>query len=80
MHFEPWWNPAVEQQATDRTHRLGQKQQVTVYRLICKNSIEERVFALAQRKEGLAKELLGAEGESGAKRIKATDVLELLGI
>ncbi|MDP7039415.1 MAG: DEAD/DEAH box helicase [Myxococcota bacterium] len=80
MHFEPWWNPAVEHQATDRTHRLGQKQQVTVYRLICRQSIEERVFALAQRKEGLAKELLGAEGESGAKRIKATDVLELLGI
>ncbi|MEO1172344.1 MAG: C-terminal helicase domain-containing protein, partial [Myxococcota bacterium] len=79
VHYDPWWNPAVEQQATDRAHRLGQNQQVNVYKLVCRNSIEERVVKLAESKQELAKELLGSEGTSGSKHITTEEVLALLG-
>lgn len=79
VHYDPWWNPAVEQQATDRAHRLGQDQQVNVYKLVCRSSIEERVVKLAESKQALAKELLGSEGTSGGKHITTEDVLALLG-
>ncbi|OGQ87674.1 MAG: hypothetical protein A2289_01735 [Deltaproteobacteria bacterium RIFOXYA12_FULL_58_15] len=78
MHYDPWWNPAVERQATDRTHRLGQTQQVTVYKLVCARSIEERVVQLAEKKDALAEALLSSEGGSGAKRITSDEVLALL--
>jgi superfamily II DNA or RNA helicase len=78
MHYDPWWNPAVERQATDRTHRLGQTQQVTVYKLVCARSIEERVLEMATRKDELAERLLGSEG-AGPKRISVEDVMQLLG-
>ena len=78
MHYDPWWNPAVERQATDRTHRLGQVNTVTVYKLVCARSIEERVVQLAERKEALARELLGSEGGAAAKHISKDDVLALL--
>lgn len=79
VHYDPWWNPAVEQQATDRAHRLGQDEQVNVYRLVCRNSIEERVLDLAKSKQSLARDLLGSEGVSGAKHITAGDIFALLG-
>lgn len=79
VHYDPWWNPAVEQQATDRAHRLGQTNEVNVYKLVCRNSIEERVLKLAESKQELAKELLGSEGTSGSKHISTSDVLALLG-
>ncbi len=79
MHYDPWWNPAVEQQATDRTHRLGQQQQVTVYKLVCARSIEERVVELAKSKEALAKDLLSSEGGAIGKRITPDEVLALIG-
>lgn len=78
MHYDPWWNPAVEQQATDRTHRLGQKHQVTVYKLVCADSIEERVLSLAKEKTQLVKDLLGTEGARGFKFITAEQVMSLL--
>ncbi len=78
MHYDPWWNPAVERQATDRAHRIGQDQQVTVYKLVCSRSIEERVIEMAARKDELASRLLGSEGE-GPKRISPEDVLGLIG-
>jgi len=77
MHYEPWWNPAVERQATDRAHRLGQRQQVTVYKLIAARSIEERVLEMAVRKDDLADRLLAAEG-TGAKSITIDEILRLL--
>ncbi|MBI3179520.1 MAG: DEAD/DEAH box helicase, partial [Deltaproteobacteria bacterium] len=77
MHYDPWWNPAVERQATDRTHRLGQHQQVTVYKLVCARSIEERVLALASRKDRVAEGLLASVGGPGAKAITAGEVLAL---
>ena len=78
MHYDPWWNPAVERQATDRAHRLGQRNVVQVYKLVCARSIEERVLQLAQHKEQLARELLGSEGGATAKRITQEEVLALL--
>lgn len=59
FHLEPWWNPAVENQATDRVHRLGQKKNVTVYRLIMKESVEEKVELLKKRKAQLFNHLFG---------------------
>ncbi|MCK5690535.1 DEAD/DEAH box helicase, partial [Myxococcota bacterium] len=63
---------------SDRTHRLGQTKTVTVYKLVCANSIEERVVEMAARKEQLTKDLLGSDTGSGAKRISAQEVLALL--
>ena len=79
VHYDPWWNPAVGQQATDRAHRLGQNEQVNVYKLVCRSSIEERVLTLAESKQSLARELLGSDGSSGTKHITSHDVLALLG-
>jgi SNF2 family DNA or RNA helicase len=57
IHYDPWWNPAVERQATDRSHRIGQKQKVFVYKLICEGTLEEKILAMQQRKQDLAEGL-----------------------
>jgi SNF2 family DNA or RNA helicase len=59
--FDPWWNPAVENQAIDRTHRIGQTNKVIAYRLLIKNSIEEKIRALQRQKKALAEDVLGEE-------------------
>lgn len=61
IHFDPWWNPAVEAQATDRAHRIGQTKVVTAYRLIARNTVEEKIFALQNRKKELAASLVERE-------------------
>ena len=58
---DPWWNRAVEQQAIDRTHRIGQRSNVFAYRMICKGSIEEKIIALQEKKKMLSDELISAE-------------------
>ena len=58
IHFDPWWNPAVENQATDRAHRIGQDKRVFVYKLIVAGSIEEKILALQERKAELADGIL----------------------
>jgi len=58
IHMDPWWNPAVEDQASDRAHRIGQNQPVTIYRLVTKNTIEEKIVKLHQEKRDLADSLL----------------------
>ncbi len=78
IHYEPWWNPAVEEQATDRTHRIGQLHPVLVYRLICSDSIEERVQQLAQSKRDLADTLLNQEASGDRISLSSADVLSLL--
>jgi superfamily II DNA or RNA helicase len=67
IHFDPWWNPAAEAQATDRAHRIGQDKPVFVYKLVAAGSIEERILALQQRKAGLAESVLGKDGEEAVK-------------
>jgi superfamily II DNA or RNA helicase len=67
IHMDPWWNPAVEEQATARAHRIGQDQPVFVYKLVVEGSIEERMLALQARKRALAEGVLGHDGESSQK-------------
>ena len=76
IHLDPWWNPAAEDQASDRAHRIGQQRPVTVYRLIVQNSIEEKIVNLHHRKRELAESLL--EGTGKAARLTPDDMLELL--
>jgi SNF2 family DNA or RNA helicase len=64
--FDPWWNPAVESQAIDRTHRIGQLNKVIAYRLLIKDSIEEKIRALQKQKSALAEDVLGEEKFSQA--------------
>lgn len=78
IHYNPWWNLAVQNQATDRAHRIGQKNFVSVYRLFMKDTIEERIRALQERKRELADEILSGEG-MGKALISREEVLELLG-
>ncbi len=76
IHFDPWWNPAVEDQATDRAHRIGQTKVVTTYRLIAKGTIEEKILELAEKK----RELVGAvlsEDIGGAKKLTKGDLDDL---
>lgn len=61
IHFDPWWNPAVEAQATDRAHRIGQTKVVTAYRLISRGTVEEKIFALQNRKKELTASLVERE-------------------
>lgn len=77
IHYDMWWNPAVENQATDRVHRLGQKQSVSSYKLITLNTIEEKILELHNRKKGLVKEIISADEDMMAK-LTWEEVLELL--
>jgi superfamily II DNA or RNA helicase len=74
--LDPWWNPAVEEQAADRAHRIGQERPVMVYRLIAKDTVEEGILALQSKKRGLAEAAL--EGAGGAAAITREDLLSLL--
>ena len=76
IHLDPWWNPAVEDQATDRVHRIGQKRPVTVYRLVTENSVEEKILKLHETKRHLADSLLSEAGSSG--KLTADDLLALI--
>ncbi|HIJ94199.1 MAG TPA: DEAD/DEAH box helicase [Desulfuromonadales bacterium] len=76
IHLDPWWNPAVEDQASDRAHRIGQLRPVTVYRLVAANTIEEKIVALHHQKRDLADSLL--EGTDTAARVSADDLMDLL--
>jgi SNF2 family DNA or RNA helicase len=67
IHLDPWWNPAVERQATDRVHRIGQDQPVFVYKLVVEGSIEERMLALQERKAALAEGVLGSDADRAVK-------------
>lgn len=78
IHYDPWWNTAAQNQATDRTHRIGQKSVVTVYKLIAKDTIEENIVQLQGRKQQLADAVLeGSEG--GGMKFSKEELLKLLG-
>jgi SNF2 family DNA or RNA helicase len=66
IHYDPWWNPAVEDQASDRAHRIGQTKSVFVYKLIASDTVEERILALQQRKAALANIAFSEESDVGA--------------
>ncbi len=75
--LDPWWNPAVEQQAIDRTHRIGQKNTVFIYKFITKNSVEEKILALQERKKRIADSLITTE-ESFIKSLSEDDIRAIL--
>ncbi|MCS6858601.1 MAG: DEAD/DEAH box helicase, partial [Sandaracinaceae bacterium] len=76
VHFDPWWNPAIEDQATDRAHRIGQNKVVTVYRLIAKGSVEEKILELSEKKRQLVANVLSSEGV-GLRGLTRSDIDEL---
>ena len=76
IHYDPWWNPAAQAQATDRAHRLGQTRQVFVYNLIIAGSVEERILRLQRRKRDLANSILAAK-PGGATDLSMGDVEQL---
>ena len=73
IHYDPWWNPAAENQATDRAHRIGQTNPVFVYKLIGKQTIEEKILALQERKQALFSSILD-DGSEVAKKLTEDDV------
>ncbi|MHB8417284.1 MAG: DEAD/DEAH box helicase [Myxococcales bacterium] len=76
IHLDPWWNPAVEDQATDRAHRIGQDKPVTVYRLVAEGTVEETILALHAQKRDLVEGLLA--GADTAAKLSAEDLLDLI--
>jgi SNF2 family DNA or RNA helicase len=76
IHMDPWWNPAVEDQASDRAHRIGQRHPVTVYRLVTKDTIEEKIVKLHQEKRDLAGSLLAGTDISG--KVSAEELIRLI--
>ncbi|WP_225412241.1 DEAD/DEAH box helicase [Stigmatella hybrida] len=76
IHYDPWWNPAVEDQATDRTHRIGQTRAVISYKLITRGTVEEKILSLQRRKKELAAGVLGTEGDFG-KLLTEQDIADL---
>ena len=77
IHFDPWWNLAVQNQATDRAHRIGQKNVVNVYKLIVKDTIEENILKLQEKKRELADQILEGEGLNGGSFTRE-ELMELL--
>ncbi|MBP3216372.1 MAG: SWF/SNF helicase family protein, partial [Clostridium sp.] len=77
IHYDPWWNLAVQNQATDRAHRIGQQRKVTVYKLIMKGTVEEKILAMQEAKKKLAEDILGEE-RLGQGTITKEELLELL--
>jgi SWI/SNF-related matrix-associated actin-dependent regulator of chromatin subfamily A3 len=78
--FEPWWNQAVEEQAMDRVHRIGQKESVKIVRLIARNSIEERILELQDRKKKLAREAFGKRGSKDRREVGEDDLRVLMSL
>jgi len=76
--FDPWWNTAVQQQAIDRTHRIGQTRNVFAYKMICKDTIEEKIVRLQEKKKQLAEDLVGAD-EGFVKMLNEEDIAYLFG-
>ena len=76
IHYDPWWNLSAENQATDRTYRIGQKRNVQVYKLITKNSIEEKIYNLQEKKAKLADDMLSTK-ETFISRMSKTEIMNL---
>jgi non-specific serine/threonine protein kinase len=80
VHFDRWWNPAVENQATDRAFRIGQKRNVLVHKFICRGTIEDRIDQLIESKRQLAEDFLEAGGEVNLTEMSDRELLSLVAL
>lgn len=80
VHFDPWWNPAVEDQATDRAHRIGQKKKVYAIKLIAEHTVEERVLAMQERKQQVIDATIGTTDSQVMEKLSWNDVREIMGL
>ena len=78
IHYDPWWNPAVEDQATDRAHRIGQTKNVYVVKMIASNTIEEKVLELQRRKQAVISATVSTTDTAVMERLTAEDIASLL--
>lgn len=78
IHYDRWWNPAKENQATDRVHRIGQNRGVQVFKLVTKNTIEEDIHALIERKKGLIEETIGKDDMDQIKQLSKEELMEII--
>ncbi len=80
IHFDRWWSPAVEDQATDRAFRIGQKRNVLVHTLVCRGTVEERIDALIEGKRALSRELLEGSGELTVFEMSDAELMRLVSL
>ena len=80
VHFDRWWNPAVENQATDRAFRIGQKKNVLVHKFVCRGTVEERIDQLIRDKQQLADRLLGEGTETQLTEMSDQELLAFVAI
>ena len=80
VHFDRWWNPAVENQATDRAFRIGQKKNVLVHKFVCRGTLEERIDRTLQDKQQLANEVLDQGGETMLTELSDKELLDFVSL
>jgi non-specific serine/threonine protein kinase len=80
IHFDRWWNPAVENQATDRAFRIGQKKNVLVHKFVCQGTIEEKIDALIESKRSLSTELLDAGGDAVLTEMSDSELIKIVSL
>ncbi|MSR54153.1 MAG: DEAD/DEAH box helicase [Gemmataceae bacterium] len=80
VHFDRWWNPAVENQATDRAFRIGQKRNVLVHKFVCRGTVEERIDAMIQAKQKVADQILNQEGEAPLTEMSDAELLRFVAL
>src|SRR5262249_50952967 len=80
VHFDRWWNPAVEDQATDRAFRIGQRRNVLVHKLVCQGTVEEEIDALITAKPGRAREVLAGGGETLLTELPDDELLAMVAL
>jgi non-specific serine/threonine protein kinase len=80
IHFDRWWNPAVENQASDRAHRLGQRKSVLVHKLICRGTVEERIDEMIESKKSLSREILDGGGEALLTELDDASLLRVVSL
>jgi SNF2 family DNA or RNA helicase len=80
VHFDRWWNPAVENQATDRAFRIGQKKNVLVHKFICRGTVEEKIDALIDSKQDLSDELLTGGDEINLTEMTNDDIMRMVSL
>ena len=78
IHFDRWWNPAVENQATDRAFRIGQKKNVVVHKFVSEKTIEEKIDAMIESKKELAANVIGSGGENWITEMSNAEILNLM--